>query len=225
MPVKRHPTRSPNPFTSDELTKLTRAVRRTSACISGPNSEENSAIVPAFPMDLLPHSVFGFEPSGIMVAANIHAKQMLNHGDAVKLDRGNVLELSNGAMLSLRNGSFLLARKNGCPLEGNARHSTDGIVVELRDPDDAEELEPRILSVLHHLTPSEAQIARLLHRGLEPNLVANALGVRITTIRSHIQSILQKLEARDLIDLSRRLELSLARAIGALPTDRARRLP
>lgn len=223
MTVERQRAKPSKPFTSDELTRLARTVRKTHVVL-GPLDPIDPAVSP-FPMDLLPHSVFGFDRTGAMVAANVHAKQMLSDGDALSFAQDTVIEVATGQILSLRRGAFVLTRKGAGPLEGNARHTADGVVVEVRDPTDADELEPRILSTLHRLTATEAQVARLLHKGLEPKNVAEVLGVRLTTIRSHIKSILQKLDARDLVELARRLELSLARAIGALPSDRSRKLP
>ena len=211
------------PFTSAELTRIMRTVHRARTYAPA-QLDVGSEPISALPMDLLPHALFGFEPSGRAVVANIHARRILDDGDVLRLDGGEIIEVMTGRALSLRDGPFWLERRGGPALEGVARRGAQGGVVELRDPADASEIEPRVLSSLYRLTPSEAQVARLLHKGLEPNLVADALGVRISTVRTHIAAILRKLGARDLVDLARRLELGFARALGALPSERSRRL-
>jgi DNA-binding CsgD family transcriptional regulator len=58
-------------------------------------------------------------------------------------------------------------------------------------------------AMLHDLTPAEARIAELISNGLTPNEISIEIGVARTTVRTHLQSALEKTNSR------RQLELAL----------------
>lgn len=58
-------------------------------------------------------------------------------------------------------------------------------------------------ATLHDLTPAEARIAELISNGLTPNEISEEIGVARTTVRTHLQSALEKTNSR------RQLELAL----------------
>ena len=52
-----------------------------------------------------------------------------------------------------------------------------------------------------HLTPREREVALLVKRNLSNNEIARQLGIKLSTVKTHIQRIFKKLEARG-IELS-----------------------
>ncbi|WP_157959898.1 helix-turn-helix transcriptional regulator [Devosia submarina] len=58
-------------------------------------------------------------------------------------------------------------------------------------------------AALHDLTPAEARIAELIASGLTPNEISAEIGIARTTVRTHLQSALEKTNSR------RQLELAL----------------
>lgn len=62
----------------------------------------------------------------------------------------------------------------------------------LRAPPDPEDLAERIAQ----LTPRERDVLRLMVRGLDNREIASELGIAYTTVRSHTQSLIEKLGAR-----------------------------
>ncbi len=58
-------------------------------------------------------------------------------------------------------------------------------------------------ATLHDLTPAEARIAELISEGMTPNEISAEIGVARTTVRTHLQSALEKTNSR------RQLELAL----------------
>ncbi len=65
------------------------------------------------------------------------------------------------------------------------------ILVSLRDPE-LELPDPTLLQSLFGLTPTEAQVAAGLARGLDSAALAMAMGVQANTIQSHIKRLLAK---------------------------------
>ncbi len=62
----------------------------------------------------------------------------------------------------------------------------------LAAPPDPEDLSQRI----EQLSPRERDVLRLMVRGLDNRQIASALGIAYTTVRSHTQSLIEKLGAR-----------------------------
>lgn len=58
-------------------------------------------------------------------------------------------------------------------------------------------------ATLHDLTPAEARIAELISLGMTPNEISTEIGVARTTVRTHLQSAMEKTNSR------RQLELAL----------------
>jgi len=85
------------------------------------------------------------------------------------------------------------------PLVGDSRNA----LILIDAPEEGDGDIARDLASLYGLSASEAELAVLLHDGLTPSEAAEARGVRLSTIRSQILSILHKTEARGLGDLLR----------------------
>lgn len=65
-----------------------------------------------------------------------------------------------------------------------------------------------VLASTFGLTPAEARIATYIARGVATKEIARALGVAVTTVRSHTQGLFEKTGARRQPDLVRRLLLA-----------------
>jgi DNA-binding NarL/FixJ family response regulator len=52
------------------------------------------------------------------------------------------------------------------------------------------------------LTEAETRVARGLQRGLGDEAIAQALGVKVSTVRSHIREVLEKTGARSKLELA-----------------------
>jgi len=66
-------------------------------------------------------------------------------------------------------------------------------VMILTDPDRMQLTSPELLATIHDLTKAEAEVAIALANALSPTEIAEEKGVKITTIRSQIQSIFAKI--------------------------------
>ena len=75
-------------------------------------------------------------------------------------------------------------------------------MILLADPD-AVVAEPRDLVELFGLSPAESRLAAALMRGKKLRDVSTDLGVQVTTLRTHLSSILKKLGAKTQADLIR----------------------
>jgi DNA-binding CsgD family transcriptional regulator len=78
-------------------------------------------------------------------------------------------------------------------------------LVIIEDPADRDPNLAASLAGMYGLTASEAELAGLLADGLTPEEAADAREVRLSTVRTQIQSLLQKTDARRLTDLVRLL--------------------
>lgn len=86
------------------------------------------------------------------------------------------------------------------PLSG----STPSALV-LADAESSSQSMRDILVRLYNLTPGEAELGGLLSDGFSPVETAEIRSVRLSTVRSQIQTLLQKTETRGLGDLLRTL--------------------
>lgn len=98
-------------------------------------------------------------------------------------DSGGALVLEAGARRVILLGRAL-----------NRRSQQDGAtaMLMLGDPDRQHPLDPASLRQLFGLTPSEADVARLLAEGLRRNQIAARLGLSPTTIAFHLRNIFDK---------------------------------
>jgi two-component system response regulator DesR len=63
---------------------------------------------------------------------------------------------------------------------------------------------------LGRLTPREHEILREVSKGHDNRAIAQSLGVSVTTVRTHIQSILEKLEVHSKLEaMAKAIELGL----------------
>lgn len=84
------------------------------------------------------------------------------------------------------------------PAGASGRAHTALILIDFDEDLQANE---NALSRIFSLTPAEANLARLLHLGLSPPQIAEALAVRISTVRSHLASIYRKTAVSGQVDL------------------------
>lgn len=64
------------------------------------------------------------------------------------------------------------------------------------------------------LTPREVQILKLMSRGLTAEKIADQLDIRISTVRKHIDNVIQKLASHSQLEA-----VSKAREAGILKND------
>ncbi|MFD2858134.1 response regulator [Seohaeicola zhoushanensis] len=106
----------------------------------------------------------------------------------------------SGAALWLDDGSrrvMVLGRPLGT---GPTRDGTAAMLT-LSDPDRHEALDPVALRQLFDLTPTEADVARLVAEGLRRDQVAARLGVSTNTVAFHLRNIFDKTGTRRQADL------------------------
>lgn len=79
------------------------------------------------------------------------------------------------------------------------------VLVTLFDPQQVPSFDPFALSSLFDLTPTQARVAAALAQGLSAEQIADATGTQVSTIRSHVASVLGRVGASRTDDLVRRL--------------------
>ncbi len=159
-------------------------------------------------------------PEGQLRHANRAAEIRLQSRDGVALVRGRVAPLdlamaanfaeairSAASGTAARGGAMRLRRPLARPLRllvTPMPGPAPGALV-IVDDDESTRSMTQVLATLFDLTEGEAEVADLLRRGLSPQEVAAKRDVRLSTVRSQIQSLLGKTEARSLGDLLRML--------------------
>ena len=79
------------------------------------------------------------------------------------------------------------------------------MIMFIRDPDQFARLNARLLRQSFALTAAETDVADALDRGLTPRAMANERQVSITTIRSHLYTLMAKVGVHRQTDLVRLL--------------------
>ena len=101
-------------------------------------------------------------------------------------------------------------------------------VATLFSPSQVSALDPFALAQMFELTPAEARVATLLGEGLELAAIAERLNVRLTTVRTHVRSVLAALGQKRTVDVVRVLREGQALwsvAQGSAPDPKAPRSP
>jgi DNA-binding NarL/FixJ family response regulator len=80
--------------------------------------------------------------------------------------------------------------------------STSKLLVMIHDPDVVAEGRADVWRAMFGLTEAETRVARGLQRGLGDEAIAQALGVKVSTVRSHIREVLEKTGARSKLELA-----------------------
>lgn len=183
-------------------------------------------------LDRLDSGVILLSANGVVLTVNETARILISEDDGLKITRDGQLAalgrecakldaLIKAACASTeeltRSGGSALAvsRKSGrssleivvAPLRLRQFMLTcerPSAVVFIRDP---ERLPPRMvrLQELYGLTPAEARVAQRLVGGSSVDELAAALKVTVATARTHIRHLLEKIGARGISDLTRRL--------------------
>lgn len=167
--------------------------------------------------------------SGLIVAdadarllhANGRAEALLKAGDGLRMRRGRLAPRDEAAgerfaeavrsaarRTGGRGGAMRLARAERSPLDvfvAPLGGAVPGALILVDDAAEGDEGAAQVLSRLYNLTSAEADLAALLQDGLSPSEAAQARDVRLSTVRSQIQMLLDKTDSRRLTDLIRTL--------------------
>jgi DNA-binding CsgD family transcriptional regulator len=180
-------------------------------------AERNVLITAA--LDTLACSVLVLNADCRLVHANQAAQEFLKSGDGLVWTAGRIVpqEARMTAIFSQavrsaatasasRGGAMRLRRPEQPPLRALIvpLNRAIGFALVLINPDRPLGL-PAILAQMYNLTEAEAGLAMLLQEGHSPREAAALRGVQLSTVRTQIQSMLSKMEARSLSDLLRAL--------------------
>lgn len=102
-----------------------------------------------------------------------------------------------------------------CALDGTDAEGARAVVF-VTDPERRPNVPDDVLSNLFGLTPSEAQVARLLAHGYRGEKIAEALGVSATTVAFHKRNLFQKTDTNRQADL---ISLILVGLVTLQPSD------
>jgi DNA-binding CsgD family transcriptional regulator len=86
---------------------------------------------------------------------------------------------------------------------GLAFGSQRSVLATLFRPSHMSHLDPYALGQMFEMTPTEARVAALLGEGLDPQGVATRLNVKLTTVRTHIRSVLARMGQKRVVDAVR----------------------
>ena len=165
-------------------------------------------------LDQISTGVITVAPDGRVRSTNLQARRWLQRSAGLSVRRGRLhlddLEAAARLVASLevtrrgeRADAVLLAHRREPPsylaVATGDEDPDNGLLVFLYAVDDSA-AHDRLLQRLFGLTSSEAELARLLIAGATPQEAAGRRGVRITTVRSQITSILTKTGARRLTE-------------------------
>lgn len=187
-----------------------------------PNDLKNAAVEA---LNLLSVGVVLIQGDGTVLNANRVAQRILECGDGLSCGGGRlqafysheqaaltrsiaaaVAEVPAGGALTFARPSgrralsvVVKVLRPGTAGEGQARLAA----VFITDPDQEVSAEAQTFSGLYGLTPAEARLASSLVRGISPAQAAEALGLTINTVRTHLKRIFSKTETRRQSDLVR----------------------
>lgn len=82
-----------------------------------------------------------------------------------------------------------------------------GVVIFLTQPHQEREASPELLARMYDLTPAAASVAALLIGGLTTEEIADALGIEVTTVRSHLRQLFDRTGTSRQAELVQRLLL------------------
>jgi DNA-binding NarL/FixJ family response regulator len=86
-----------------------------------------------------------------------------------------------------------------------------GVLLQIKNCDANVNIDLAGLEILYELTSTEAGVTRLLCKGLVVKEIAEAMGVKDSTIRSHLKAVFSKLGVRSQPELLSKVMASLAR--------------
>ena len=87
--------------------------------------------------------------------------------------------------------------------EGTGERRSASVVVTLREPGVAPDIDPRVVATAFNLTNAEARLAAMIASGQDTECCSSELDVKTSTLRSHLSSIYRKTGARGKADLVR----------------------
>lgn len=85
-----------------------------------------------------------------------------------------------------------------------------GAVIFLTQPHQEREASPELLARMYDLTPAAASVAALLIGGLTTEEIAEALGIEVTTVRSHLRQLFNRTGTSRQAELVQRLLLGVS---------------
>jgi DNA-binding CsgD family transcriptional regulator len=164
----------------------------------------------ALGVERLRQAVLLLDRAGRVVWANAAGRDLLRRDDGISLSGQRL-----GVGLTTPAGSLTLpvARPSGRPnyvievfetppAVVAAFGSTSKLLVMIHDPDVVAEGRADVWRAMFGLTEAETRVARGLQRGLGDEAIAQALGVKVSTVRSHIREVLEKTGARSKLELA-----------------------
>lgn len=194
------------------------------AGLSRPTGSELTRIV-----ETIQVGVLVVDASGRLLFANCRARRLLSEGDGLVLERPLLgcsspeetallrRSVEDAARGKARPGSLLVSRRalGRAPLRVLVEalrpsatfpnHAAGAALLLLVDSEEGGPGAEASLRSLHHLTPAEARVAARIAEGHRPAEIADLLGLRVSTVRTHLQHVLEKTGAHSQAQLVRLL--------------------
>lgn len=160
-------------------------------------------------LDTLAVGVLAFDAQGALTHANPAACGMLGMHDPAR--RRTALALlaepvrrmaersrsgeEDSVALMLEEGQARMAQIHACA-QDEALGAAPAVMVYVTDQSSRAPLSVQTLGAVYGLTPTEAQVARLLASGQRPEEIASTMGVAPTTIAFHLRNTFSKTATR-----------------------------
>lgn len=180
-------------------------------------------------LDYFPIGVVVLDPDGNERHRNHAARVLLGDLEEEIDERGQtesaedlrdvlqqILQNSAGIDLAFHSLSFDRATIRGAfqllkvSLSEDPQSHDGGAVIFLTQPHQEREASPELLARIYDLTPAAASVASLLITGLSTEEVAEALGIEVTTVRSHLRQLFDRTGTTRQAELVRRLLLGVS---------------
>lgn len=133
------------------------------------------------------------------LAAHLHTLGASTHGSRA------ALRLGRRADLAEHTAWLHLCALDPQQVMGLAFGPRRCVLATLFRPTQVSALDPFALAQTFELTPTEARVAALLAEGLELAAIGERLNVRVTTVRTHVRSVLEALGQKRMTDVVRLL--------------------
>lgn len=184
-------------------------------------------------LDSIPEAVIGLNAAGLAVFENQRAERMLSEKDGIDCQQGNLvfhekqtsisfdralqsLQISEGSHIDTDSRKFVIRRLSNKKPYLASMHpiaKTDELafvngshiaaLLFIRDPEIFDALDTEALHLSFQLSPQELELACALDRGSSLKEIAQDRGVSITTVRSQLYSLMDKMRLNKQTDLVR----------------------
>ena len=186
-------------------------------------------------IDHIPGQAFILDPSFRIVAENSLGRNMRRTNSGVKIRHRRLVlrdppadkKLEHSLEVAIRSGqpaTFIMNTSDGMPsqlvrvvrlnsgLAENVRTMAGGqaqkhfLIVTFTSPKPLPPESSSVLMEAYQLTRREAETAILIARGLGPDDIAERMGVKLSTIRSFLKSVLAKMDANRQSELAAKIQ-------------------